>query len=68
MTKSKSNVQVGDRVELAEMTGEDLPRGLCGTVTFIANVIEGEQDIGVKWDNGSNLNLIYPLDDFKVVR
>lgn len=59
-------VKVGDRVELNEMTGEDLPRGLMGTVTHINTVYQGELDIYVQWDNGSTLNLIYPLDDFVV--
>ncbi len=62
-----SKVTVGARVELGEMTGEDLPRGLCGTVTHIAEIFDNEQDIGVKWDNGRTLSLIYPLDDFKVL-
>ena len=61
-----STAKVGSRVELVEMTGEDLPRGLMGTVTRIAEVYGNEQDISVKWDNGSTLNLIYPLDDFVV--
>jgi hypothetical protein len=64
---TKCIAQVGDRVELIEMTGEDLPRGLQGTITHIAEVYNNEQDISVKWDNASGLNLIYPLDDFKVL-
>jgi hypothetical protein len=66
-TYTKCIAQVGDRVELVEMTGEDLPRGLQGTITSIAEVFAGEQDISVKWDNGGSLSLIYPLDDFKVL-
>jgi hypothetical protein len=66
-THTKCIAQVGDRVELIEMTGEDLPCGLQGTITYIAEVFAGEQDIAVRWDNASSLNLIYPLDDFKVL-
>lgn len=64
---TRSKVTVGARVELEEMTGEDLPCGLRGTVIRISEVYDNEQDIGVMWDNGSSLNLIYPLDSFKVL-
>jgi hypothetical protein len=66
-TYTPCTAAVGDRIELGEMVGEDLPRGLCGTIIRIAEIFSGEQDIAVTWDNGSHLSLIYPLDDFKVL-
>jgi hypothetical protein len=54
----------GTRIELMSMNDSQAPpKGTKGT-------IEGIDDIGsilVSWDNGSNLNLIYEIDKFKVV-
>lgn len=59
-------VAVGDRVSLVSM-GDDpapIPRGTQGTVTNVSCWTGGEWNIGVKWDNGRTLGLVYPEDKF----
>ena len=40
-----------------------VPRGTCGTVEYV----DDEGQIGMKWDNGSSLSLIYGVDSFELI-
>ncbi len=55
----------GTRVKLVEMDDPQAPPvGTLGTVNFI----DDAGTIHVSWDNGSSLGLIYPVDNFEVVK
>lgn len=58
-------LQQGDRVELLAMPNDPLPVpiGTRGTVTSILN-FEGIT-YGMKWDNGSTVNLLDVVDSWK---
>ena len=63
----KTEIKVGDRVEIMEMndTWSKLQKGSKGTVSKI----EKDQDlIWVDWDNGEKLALLDGIDRFKVVK
>jgi len=60
----------GDRVTLTRM-GTDpspIPPGTVGTVTGVSSWLGGEWNIGVRWDNGRTLGLVFPEDRFTVER
>lgn len=60
----KEKYPVGSRVKLNYM--EDpyaVPSGTLGTIGYI----DDEGQIGVSWDNGSSLSLIYGVDSFDVI-
>lgn len=57
---------VGDRVTLIQMNNDPhpIPPGSEGTVTRICKWVGGEWNIGVRWDSGRTLGLVYPEDKF----
>lgn len=60
----KSKYPIGTRVKLDYMDDPyDVPSGTLGTI----NYIDDEGQIGVLWDDGRNLALIYGVDKFEVV-
>ena len=65
-------LEVGDRIMCYHMEGEtSVPPGTFGTVTKISPdpfEVRGEEIISVKWDNGSQLNLITSTDAWKKVK
>ena len=60
-------LEVGDRIVLLEMTGEDLIAGTKGTVTRKSFVIDQIQ-YGVDWDNGSKLALLGNEDKYMLLK
>ena len=60
-------LEVGDRIVLLEMTGEDLIAGTKGTVTRKSFVIDQIQ-YGVDWDNGSKLALLGKEDKYMLLK
>jgi len=60
--------RVGDRVTLLRMSNDPCPifPGTQGTVTGVSSWLGGEWNIGVLWDNGRTLGLVYPEDRFTV--
>ena len=57
----KNKYPVGTRIKLNYMDDNySVPRGTCGTVEYV----DDEGQIGMKWDNGSSLSLIYGVDSF----
>ena len=62
--KIKNKYPVGTRIRLNYMDDNySVPRGTCGTVEYV----DDEGQIGMKWDNGSSLSLIYGVDSFDIV-
>jgi hypothetical protein len=60
----KNQYPTGARVELVFMDDPQAPPiGTLGTVKYVDDL----GDIGVAWDNGSNLNIVYDIDCCKVV-
>lgn len=60
----KNQYPTGARVELVFMDDPQAPpMGTLGTVEYVDDL----GDIGVIWDNGSNLNIVYDIDCCKVV-
>jgi hypothetical protein len=66
--KTVAPVEVGDRVTLVRMGDDPHPiaPGAVGTVTSAEPWISNEWHIGVRWDSGRTLALIYPIDRFMV--
>ena len=64
----KAPACVGDRVTLVHMVGDPdpIPPGAVGTVVGIDRWPDATWNIGVHWDSGRSLGLIYPLDKFTV--
>ena len=60
-------LEVGDRIVLLEMTGEDLIAGTKGTVTRKTFVIDQIQ-YGMDWDNGSKLSLLGDEDKYMLLK
>lgn len=56
---------VGARVELLEMNDpyRVMPKGLKGTVTWV----DDTGTIGVDWDNGSSLGVVYGIDRCRII-
>jgi hypothetical protein len=65
--KMNPELEVGDRIVLLEMTGEDLIAGTKGTVTRKGFVIDQIQ-YGVDWDNGSKLALLGNEDKYMLLK
>lgn len=67
-TKGTAPAAVGDRVTLVAMVGDPapIPPGAVGTVVRVGYWTGGEWNLGVCWDNGRTLGLIYPMDKFTV--
>ena len=61
--KMNPELEVGDRVVLLGMSGEDLSAGIKGTVTRKSFVIDQIQ-YSVDWDNGSKLSLLADEDKY----
>ena len=60
----KNKYPVGTRIKLNYMDDNySVPRGTCGTVEYV----DDEGQIGMKWDNGSSLSLIYGVDSFEII-
>ena len=60
----KNKYPVGTRIKLNYMDDNySVPRGTCGTVEYV----DDEGQIGIKWDNGSSLSLIYCVDSFEII-
>lgn len=61
----KDKYPVGTRIRLISMDDPySVPSGTCGTVDYV----DDAGQIGMKWDNGSNLSLIYGEDRFDVIK
>lgn len=60
----------GDTIQLIEMPNDPHPiePGSKGIVTFIQDIGNNEVQIGVDWENGRRLFLIYPVDKFKIIK
>ena len=65
------DLKEGDRIELVQMPDDPRPvePGTKGTVQFVTELHLGEAQfqIAVKWDNGRNLMLIVPPDQYKKI-
>jgi hypothetical protein len=61
--------QVGQRVRLNSMDRDPdpIPSGTEGTITSVFTYQIGTKIIGVDWDNGRSLNLLWPEDHFTVL-
>ena len=60
----KNKYPVGTRIKLNYMDDNySVPRGTCGTVEYV----DDEGQIGMKWDNGGTLSLIYGVDSFDII-
>lgn len=60
---------VGDTIELIKMENDANPIqvGTRGIIKKINSMPDNETQIEVNWENGRNLSLIYPEDQFKVI-
>lgn len=57
----KKMYPVGTRIKLISMNDDySVPRGTMGTVEYV----DDEGQIGMSWDNGRTLSLIYGEDQF----
>lgn len=55
---------IGTRIKLNYMKDDyPVPSGTCGTVDYV----DDEGNIGMKWDNGRTLSLIYDIDNFQKI-
>lgn len=60
----KEKFPVGTRIRLIYMQDSyAVPSGMCGTVDYV----DDEGQIGMSWDNGRTLSLIYGVDKFEKV-
>ena len=59
----------GDRIRLIEMPDDPcpIPPNSEGTVDRVQPLWDNQIQIGVKWDSGRTLSLIYPKDTFTVL-
>lgn len=53
----------GMKIELIRMEGEDIPRGIVGTVRSVDDIGQ----IHMVWENGSSLAINTEVDEFKVL-
>lgn len=61
----KNQYPIGARVELVFMDDTQAPPiGTFGTVEYVDDM----GDIGVAWDTGSHLKIVYNIDCCKIVR
>ena len=56
--------KVGDRIRLTKMENDPCPVeiGTTGTVSLEPVWFQNAWTVGVKWDNGRTLNLLWPVD------
>lgn len=60
----KNKYPVGTRIRLNYMDDNySVPRGTCGTVEYV----DDEGQIGMNWDNGGTLSLVYGVDSFDIL-
>lgn len=60
----KEKYPVGTRIRLEYMQDNyGLPSGMCGTVEYV----DDEGQIGMNWDNGRTLSLVYGVDKFEII-
>lgn len=59
----KLRQDVGKRIRIIEMKGEDFITGTEGTITHIDDMC----NIHVKWDNGSTLSVIPDEDQYEIL-
>jgi hypothetical protein len=61
--------KVGDTVELITMNDPyPIAPGEKGEVYWVNPLSNDEVQIGVNWENGRRLYLIYPFDKFKIIK
>lgn len=60
----KNRYPIGTRIKLNYMDDPyAVPSGTLGTIDYI----DDEGQIGVSWDNGSSLSLLYGVDKFEII-
>lgn len=60
----KKKYPVGTRIKLNYMQDDyAVPSGMAGTVDYV----DDEGQIGMSWDNGRTLSLIYGVDSFSII-
>jgi len=59
----KLREDVGKRIRIIEMKGEDFQSGTEGTITHIDDMC----NIHVQWDNGSTLSVIPDEDQYEIL-
>lgn len=61
---------LGDRIELVSMENDPDPiaPGERGTIDYLGAVLQGQRQIGVKWDSGRSLMLLLPMDKIRKVQ
>jgi hypothetical protein len=62
-TLEKLREDVGKRIRIIEMKGENFKSGTEGTITHIDDMC----NIHVKWDNGSTLSVIPDEDRYEIL-
>jgi len=62
-------VEEGSRIRLLSMPNDPhpIPAGSEGVVDRVVKLWGNEWQIGVVWDSGRTLSLIYPIDRFSVI-
>lgn len=60
----KNKYPIGTRIRLNYMADDySVPVGTCGTVEYV----DDEGQIGMKWDDGGTLSLVYGVDSFDII-
>jgi hypothetical protein len=59
----KERYPAGTRIQLINMSGEDMPPGLTGTVDLVDDIGQ----IQMTWDNGRSLALVPGEDSFTII-
>ena len=62
-TLDKLRQDIGRRIRIIEMKGEDFPRDMEGVITHVDDM----SNIHVKWDNGSTLSVIPDEDQYEIL-
>lgn len=61
----KNKYPIGTRIKLNYMNDDNaVPCGTCGIVEYV----DDEGQIGMKWDNGRTVSLIYGVDSFEIIK
>lgn len=61
-TLERLRENVGKRIRIIEMKGENFPSGMEGVITSVDDMC----NIHVKWDNGSTLSVIPDEDRYEI--
>jgi len=61
-TLDKLRQDIGKRIRIIEMKGEDFVMGTEGTITYVDDMC----NIHVEWDNGSTLSVIPDEDQYEI--